>query len=170
MNGVMVKQVSREPKKGAKFFTSVLLVLSILFMLTGIVLSRGTLLLSTITIILYWYYSNQSVCDYEYRMEKDMFYVDVIKGKQYRKKAQELSLEQLEVIAPHWHGAVRKYKKKGGTEKLKKYDYTSYNDDIPYYTMIIYNEKKKKIKLLLDLDEEWLRVLRRQYPGKVIME
>ena len=61
----------------------------------------------------------------------------------------------MEVTAPHWHESVAKYKKNGGTEQLKKFDYTSYDDNIPYYTMII-KEDGRKIKLLLDLTEEML--------------
>ena len=55
---------------------------------------------------------------------------------------------------------------KGGTEKLKKYDYTSYNDDIPYYTMIIV-EDGRKIKILLDLNSEMLHEMKRMCPDKV---
>lgn len=54
----------------------------------------------------------------------------------------ELNLENLEVVAPSGHEVVAKYRKKGGTEKLPKYDYTSYEPDIPYYTMIITEEER----------------------------
>ena len=72
----------------------------------------------------------------------------------------------LETVAPHWHESVARYKKNGGTEKLKKYDYTSYDEDTPYYTMII-REDGHKIKLLLDLNEELLHAMKTQYPEKV---
>ena len=72
----------------------------------------------------------------------------------------------MEVTAPHWHESVAKYKKNGGTESLKKYDYTSYDDNIPYYTMII-TEDGRKIKLLLDLTEEMLHMMKTQHPEKV---
>ena len=52
--------------------------------------------------------------------------------------------------------------------KVHKYDYTSYDDNVPYYTMIIV-EGRRKIKLLLDLDEEMLDAIRRICPGKVIV-
>ena len=61
---------------------------------------------------------------------------------------------------------VAKYKKNTGTEKLKKYDYTSYEDDVPYYTMII-QEDGRKIKLLLDLTEEMLHTMKTQFPERV---
>ena len=52
---------------------------------------------------------------------------------------------------------------------MKKYDYTSYEDDIPYYTMITY-EDNKKIKLLLDLNNSMLEAIKRVYPQKVYMQ
>ena len=51
-------------------------------------------------------------------------------------------------------------------EKIKKYDYTSYDDDVPYYTMIV-TEDGNKIKLLLDLTEEMLHTIKTQHPQKV---
>ena len=74
----------------------------------------------------------------------------------------------MEVTAPNWHESVAKYRAKGGTVKVHKYDYTSYDDNVPYYTMIIV-EGRRKIKLLLDLDEEMLDAIRRICPGKVIV-
>lgn len=169
MNPEMTKHVSRKSKPMSKFYTRLLLFLSVMFILMGIALDRGMLLLSMLSVLLYWYSSYESSTDYEYHLSGRIFAVDVIKGKQRRKRVQEPDLDQLEVIAPNWHDAVGKYRKKGGTVKLKKYDYTSYDDDIPFYTMII-SDEGKKIKLLLDLDEEWLRAIKRKYPSKVVME
>ena len=92
--------------------------------------------------------------------------IDVIYGKKYRKTTHVLKLEDMEVTAPHWHEKVAKYKKNTGTEKLKKYDYTSYEADTPYYTMIV-KEDGHKIKLLLDLTEEMLHTMKTQFPEKV---
>ena len=76
------------------------------------------------------------------------------------------TLSLIHIFAPNWHEAVAKYRKNGGTEKLKKFDYTSYDDNIPYYTMIVY-ENKEKIKLLLDLNDSMLEAVKRVYPQKV---
>ena len=69
-------------------------------------------------------------------------------------------------MAPNWHESVARYRLKGGTEKLKKYDYTSYEDDIPYYTMIIM-DGRRKIKILLDLNSEMLHAMKRICPDRV---
>lgn len=52
--------------------------------------------------------------------------------------------------------------------EAEKYDYTSYDEDTPYYTMII-REDGHKIKLLLDLNEELLHAMKTQYPEKSIL-
>lgn len=168
MNYAMTKQVSRKQKKSAKVFNVLLVTMSVLFILMGIIFDRGMLFLSMLAVLMYWLNSYQAMCDYEYHMEDGTLTVDVIKGKRRRKRAQELQLKNLEVIAPSWHEAVGKYKKSGGTEKLKKYDYTSYDDDIPYYTMIIH-DGTRKIKVLMDFDETWLRTIKQMYPEKVYL-
>ena len=43
--------------------------------------------------------------------------------------------------------------------KVKKEDYTSYRDGVPYYTVLVRDEPKP-LKLLLDLTPEALRLLR----------
>lgn len=164
----MTKQVTRRQKKSAKVFNILLVTMSVLFILMGIIFDRGMLLLSILSILMYWLNSFQSLRDYEYHMEDGRLTVDVIQGKRRRKRAQELELKNLEVIAPNWHEAVAKYRKNGGTEHLKKYDYTSYEDDIPYYTMIIH-DGKRKIKVLMDFDEEWLLKMKQWYPEKVYL-
>ena len=52
---------------------------------------------------------------------------------------------------------------------MKKFDYTSYDDNIPDYTMIAY-EDKEKIKLLLDLNISMLEAIKRVYPQKVYLQ
>lgn len=168
MNYAMTKQVARKQRKSTKVFNVLLVTMSVLFILMGIIFDRGMLFLSVLSILMYWLNSFQALRDYEYHMEDGVLTVDVIQGKRRRKRTQELELKNLEVIAPNWHEAVAKYRKNGGTEHLKKYDYTSYEDEIPYYTMIIH-DGKRKIKLLMDFDEEWLFKLKQLYPEKVYL-
>ena len=49
---------------------------------------------------------------------------------------------------------------------MHKEDYTSYREDVPYYTMIVRDEPKP-LKLLLDLTPEAIRLIRRRRPGAV---
>lgn len=126
------------------------------------------MLLALLTAGMYFIYEANSVKDYEYVMDGTNFTIAVIHGRRRRREEHELDLKNLEVVAPNWHEAVAKYRLKGGTERLPKYDYTSYEPDVPYYTMII-TENQRKIKLLLDLPEDMLQAMKRINPQKVFV-
>ncbi len=162
----ITEQVSRKTKKGVKALRRTMIVFAVLFVLLGIIFTNGFMLPAFLLVVLYFAYDVFCEKDYEYRLDGTTFTVHVIYGKRYRKEAQELDIKDLEVVAPHWHDSVAKYKIKGGTQRLKKYDYTSYDEDTPYYTMIIMS-KHQKIKLLLDLNEQMLHAMKQMYPEKV---
>ena len=162
----IVTQVKRKKKRMSGLLKITMIVLTVLFVLMGIVFSRGFMFPGFLMAHLYLVYDVFSKKDYEYTLENGMLSIDVIYGGRYRRNKHELNLQEMEVLAPNWHDAVAKYRIKGGTVRLPKYDYTSYDDDIPYYTMIIM-EKRKKIKLLLDLNDEMMQKIRQLCPGKV---
>lgn len=162
----ITEQVMRKKKAGAGALKILMIAFGVLFILMGIVFSRGFMLPGFLLICLYLVFDMFSQKEYEYTMEGNQFSIAVIIGKTRRRQVHELDLNKLEVVAPNWHDKVAKYRLKGRTEKLPKYDYTSYDDDIPYYTMII-GEGREKIKILLDLNEEMLRAMKNLYPDKV---
>ena len=105
---------------------------------------------------------------YEYVLTHEKLEILVFKGKYIAKTKHVVYLEDLIVVAPHAHPAVEKYRK-GGSEKIRKYDYTSYTEGIEYYTMIA-NWNHKQTNFLLDLDDEMLRYLKRRFPQKVFLD
>lgn len=162
----IVEQVSRKKKSMSGILRKVMIIFAVFFVILGITISQSFMLAGFLLAALYFVYDVFSQKDYEYTLESDTLTIDVIYGKKYRKTAHVLDLREMEVTAPHWHASVAKYKKNGGTEKLKKYDYTSYDDDVPYYTMIV-KEDGNKIKLLLDLTDEMLHTIKTLHPQKV---
>ena len=162
----IVEQISRKKKSMSGVLRKVMVLFAVIFVILGITISQSFMLAGFLLAALYFVYDIFSQRDYEYILENGQLTIDVIYGKKYRKTAHVLELKELEVVAPHWHESVAKYKKNGGTEQLKKYDYTSYEEDVPYYTMII-REDGRKIKLLLDLTEEMLHTMKTQFPEKV---
>ena len=162
----IVEQVSRKKKSMSGVLRKVMVLFAVIFVIMGIAISQSFMLAGFLHAALYFVFDIFSQKDYEYTLENDQLSIDVIYGKKYRKTAHVLELKNLEVVAPHWHESVAKYKKNGGTEQLKKFDYTSYDDNVPYYTMII-KEDGRKIKLLLDLTEEMLHMIKAQHPEKV---
>ena len=162
----MTEQVKRKKKAGTGLLKGLMVVFGALFILMGIMFSRGFMLAGFLLVCLYFAFDLFSQKEYEYTMEGTQFSIDIIVGRKHRRQAHELDLNKLEVLAPHWHEKVAKYRKNGGTERLLKYDYTSYDDKVPYYTMII-GEGRDKIKLLLDLNDEMLRALKTLFPDRV---
>ena len=162
----IVEQVSRKKKSMSGVLRKVMILFAVIFVIMGIAISQSFMLAGFLLAALYFVFDIFSQKDYEYTLENYQLSIDVIYGKKYRKTAHVLELKDLEVVAPHWHESVAKYKKNGGTEQLKKFDYTSYDDNTPYYTMII-KEDGRKIKLLLDLTEEMLHTIKTQHPEKV---
>lgn len=169
MDFKITKQVKKRTKRSSKLLLKLMVVLAVIFILLGIIFQNGYFLPAFLLAAFYYFYSLQIEKEYEYNFENEQFSIDVISGKRRRKTVHVLYYKNLEVVAPPDHEAVAKYRKGTGTEKIKKYDYTSYEDGIPYYTMII-KQNEEKIKLLLDLDEECLRFLKIRYPMKVFLQ
>lgn len=163
MGNRIVTEVHRDKRASAKVLEAVMIVLAVLMLLAGIVFSRGFFLPCFLMAGLYFLYDRNAVKDYEYIYEDKVLTIDVIRGHVSRTTALEISMEDVEIVADHASDAVAQYRKGAAEGNLRKYDYTSYNDAIPYYTMIA-NVEGHKVKLLLDLDEAMLSEMMRQYP------
>ena len=122
MNYKIVEQVSRKKKSMSGVLRVVMIIFAVLFVVMGITISQAFMLPGFLLAGLYFVFDIFSQKDYEYMMENGQFEIDVIYGKKYRKTAHILELSNLETVAPHWHESVARYKKNGGTEKLKKYE------------------------------------------------
>lgn len=161
----IVEQVKRKKKSMTGLLSKCIAGFAIIFVLLGIMISQAFMLSGFLLAGLYFLFNTFSTKEYEYILDKNQLTIDVIYGGKYRRTAHILNLEQMEVTAPNRHVSVAKYRK-DGTEKLKKYDYTSYEENTPYYTMII-REEGEKIKLLLDLTDNMLQAMKTRYPQKV---
>ena len=161
-------QVTRKPKAMSGLLQKLMIFFAVCFILLGIMISQGFMLPGFLLVLLYFFYSLLSQKEYEYVLEGQTLTIDVILGKRYRKTAHVLELNTMEATAPNRHDAVARYRKDTGTIRLPKYDYTSYDKDTPFYTMIIM-ENRQKIKLLLDLSEEMLQALKKSYPDRVFL-
>lgn len=168
MNYRIVQQVSRKAKRMTGVLRKVMVIFAVFFVLLGIMIHQGFMLAGFLFVVLYFVYDVFGQKDYEYVLEDGQLEISVILGKRYRRTAHILDIKDMEVVAPNTHEKVAVYRKAGGSVRLPKYDYTSYEEDTPYYTMIVM-EDKVKIKLLLDLNEEMLQTMKRMYPGKVFL-
>lgn len=165
----ITQSVHKRKKKSTKIIQGVIVVLGVLFLFMAVAFTTGFMMFVFLTAAMYFIFEQGAQKDYEYSYEDDIFTVDVLKANRKHVREQELNMNKLEVVAPHYHEAVSQYRKDTGSIKLAKYDYTSYDDSIPYYTMIIMTEEHDKIKLLLDLNDEMLQAMKRKYPQKVYL-
>ena len=162
----LIQQVKRKQKKMTGVLRKLMVVFGVFFVLLGIMISQAFMLAGFLLVALYFVFDVLSRKEYEYILDGKTLTIDVIYGKRYRKTAHIIDMTEMEVTAPNRHEAVAKYRKDGGGVRLPKFDSTSYEDDIPYYTMIVIEDREKK-KLLLDLNQELLFALKKQYPSKV---
>ena len=162
----LIQQVKRKQKKMTGVLRKLMVVFGVFFVLLGIMISQAFMLAGFLLVALYFVFDVLSRKEYEYILDGKTLTIDVIYGKRYRKTAHIIDMTEMEVTAPNRHEAVAKYRKDGGGARRPKVDYTSYEDDIPYYTMIVIEDREKK-KLLLDLNQELLFALKKQYPSKV---
>ena len=162
----LIQQVKRKQKKMTGVLRKLMVVFGVFFVLLGIMISQAFMLAGFLLVALYFVFDVLSRKEYEYILDGKTLTIDVIYGKRYRKPAHIIDMTEMEVTAPNRHEAVAKYRKDGGGVRLPKFDYTSYEDDFPYYTMIVIEDREKK-KLLLDLNQELLFALKKQYPSKV---
>ena len=134
----IVEQISRKKKSMSGVLRKVMVLFAVIFVILGITISQSFMLAGFLLAALYFVFDIFSQKDYEYTLEND---TAQHRCDLWQKISQDCSCTGTEgtwkSTAPHWHESVAKYKKNGGTEQLKKYDYTSYDDNIPYYTMII---------------------------------
>jgi hypothetical protein len=167
-NYKITEQVKRKPKAFSGLLRKLMVIFAVIMILLGIAISQGFMLPGFLLVVLYFLYATFSEKEYEYVLDGSTLTISVISGKKYRKTAHTLDIKDLEVLAPHWHEEVAQYRKDGGGIRLPKFDYTSYDPDTPYYTMIIM-ENKKKIKILADFNEEMLQTIKKRFPSRVFL-
>ena len=150
--------VRRTVRPSERVLKGAMLALAILFLLLGILLSRGMMLPCFLMAMAWLWYGHATRRDYEYVLENEVLKVDRLMERG-RVTLHEIPFREFQILARPDDPAVALYRK-GGGEKVKKYDYTSYADGVPWYTLIA-REDGETVKLLLDLNDEAIRAIRR---------
>ena len=153
----IVIAVRRRGRTSEKILRGIMIGLAVLFLLEGIFFSRGFMLPCAMMALTYYVYRSASVSEYEYTLENDDLSIDRITDRG-RRRLHEFPLSCVRVLACPDDPAVAPYRR-GGSEKVRKYDYTSYREDVPYYTLIA-EQGGEKAKFLLDLTPEAIEYIR----------
>ena len=143
--------VRRRIRPAEKLLRGLMIGLSVLFLLQGILLSRGFMLPCFLTAGLALWYGTAVRREFEYILEDGQMRIYRVNDRG-RFLQHEFSLSEILILARPEDPSVAPYRK-GGSEKIRKFDYTSYQEDVPYYTMIV-AQNGVKAKLLLDLTPE----------------
>ena len=151
--------VNREARPSEKLLRGIMIALVALFLLMAVMLDRGMMLPCFLTAMAAIIYSRAIKRMYEYTLENGRLRVDRLTDFG-RVTKHEIVLKDVEVLARPDDPAVARYKK-GGGEKIRKYDYTSYKEGVEWYTLIA-REDGEKVKLLLDLDRPAIDYIRRE--------
>ena len=157
--------VRRKTRRSEKLIRGAMIGFAVLFLLQAIVFSRGFMLPCFCMAIAYFIYAGVSKREYEYTLEDERLFIDRV-SDHGRARLHEIPFADVEVIARPDAQSVAAYRK-GGSISLPKHDYTSYDEDVPYYTVIA-REDGKREKLLLDLTREAIAAIRRKNPACLV--
>lgn len=155
----LVISVTRKARSSEKFLRILMVVLAVAFLIGALAGNRGLMLPCFLMAMAYFVYTHATRRQYEYILENGRLRVDRLMERG-RVTRHEFSLQDVEILARPKDEAVAPFRKGGGV-KIRKFDYTSYDDSIPYYTMIV-REDGQRVKLLLDLTDAAIDRIRRE--------
>lgn len=164
MGETVVISVSRKTRRSETVLRRLMAVLGVVFLLQGIMFSTAFMLPCFLTVLCYFWYAFASKKEYEYTLEDRTLKIDRVSDRG-RRRLYEIPADRIRLVCRPDAPEAQPYKK-GGSIRVKKEDYTSYREDVPYYTIIV-NDEPQPLKLLLDLTPEALRLLRRWNPEAV---
>jgi hypothetical protein len=142
---------------------SVCLALAIILMLLACNIPLAVYL--AVLLAVAWYFLSFRVRkEYEYSyFDREVRFARIL-NKSRRKSLGEYSMEDVVVIAPAGDLSVQRYE---GDSGVKVMDYTSRIKDKPYYEMVIQKDGETML-FKLELDEDYLEAVEKQYRQKVI--
>lgn len=147
----IVIAVHRKIRPSEKLLRGVMIALAVLFLLEGILFSTGFMLPCFLMTGACFWYSYAIRREYEYVLEEGWMRIYRVSSRG-RFLQHEFQLTDIQLLSRPDDPAAAPFKR-GGSEKIRKFDYTSYRDDVPYYTLIV-SRDGQRIKLLLDLTKE----------------
>ena len=159
MNQTVVISVSRTVRPREVLLRRLMAVLAAVFLAQGILFSTGFMLPCFLMTLCYFWFSHASRREYEYTLEDGLLRIERVSDRG-RRVLHEIPFSEIRLLCRPDAPEAAPYRK-GGSVRIRKVDYTSYREDVPYYTMIA-AENGQPLKLLLDLTEEGIRVLRRE--------
>ena len=158
MDETVVISASRVTRRSEVFLHRLMAVLAVVFLLQAIMFSTGFMLPCFLSALGYYWYGFASKREYEYTLEDRLLKIDRVSDRG-RRRLYEIPFSEIQLVCEPDAPEALPYKK-GGSIKVKKEDFTSYREGVPYYTVIVKDQPLPR-KLLLDLTPEAIRLIRR---------
>ena len=158
MDETVIISVNRVQRRSEVFFRRAMAVLTVIFLLQAVMFSTGFMLPCFLTALCYFWYSFASRREYEYTLEDRILKIDRVSDRG-RRRLYEIPFASVQLLCEPDAPEALPYKK-GGSVKVKKEDFTSYRENVPYYTLIARDGTETR-KFLLDLTPEAIRLIRR---------
>lgn len=162
--------ISRKTSSMTRIMTGVLIGMTVLTGL-GMLFSLSIYLLIPFLMFLgfSYYYSLQTVLDFDYSFTNGTFEIARIRFKRKRKVLLSINVrEELVVVAPSRTEPVMPYLGK----KMTTYDCTSHEEGVRYYTMIarLKSHDGQEVKVLFEPDDAMLTAMERIVPREIHRE
>lgn len=158
MGETIVISVTRATRRRDVLLRRAMAVLAVVFLLQAIAFSRAFMLPCFLMTACWFWFSNASKREYEYTLDEKALKIERVSDRG-RRVLHEIPLSAITLLCTPDAPEALPYKK-GGSIPVRKVDYTSYREDVPWYTVIA-EEDGKPLKLLLDLNPEAIRLIRR---------
>lgn len=159
MGETIVISVNRVIRPREVLLRRAMAVLAVVFLLQAVMFSTGFMLPCFLMTLCWFWFSQASKREYEYTLADDTLKIERVSDRG-RRVLHEIPFSAVKLLCRPDAPEALPYKK-GGSVPVRKVDYTSYREDVPYYTMIA-EEDGKPLKLLLDLNSDAVRMIRRR--------
>ncbi len=164
MNETYVECLVARKSSGIMSFLKILLImLTVVFVLVGMVFVPGLLVAIVTGIGAYFAYMNADV-EYEYLYLDKEISIDKVMAKSRRKKVGTFSVEKMEIMAPYNSYRLDNYKNR----EMKTVDYSSGVEQKPEKRYIMICEGGKKV--ILEPNEAMVRAIKNAAPRKTFTD
>lgn len=155
--------VKKKTPSYMRFLRILLIVLTVFFVLVGLLLLPALLIGIVLGVAAYFMYLNSDL-EYEYLYIDKELTVDKIMAKTKRKRVAVFSLDKMEIVAPvkSWH--LDNYKNRSD----KTTDYSSGEEKQPDKRFVFYYDGQKKI--IFEPNEEMIKAMQFVAPRKVFKD
>ena len=143
-----------------------LIVLTAVMVLGGLLISPILLIAAIALGVACYFVIPKTDLEFEYLFVNGELDVDMVMSKSKRKKANSISMEQTDIVAPLKSHRMDYY---NGNQKMKTLDYSSGNPEHKHYAMIT-RLNNESCRVIIEPDDRMIQAIKNSAPGKVFLD